>query len=432
MSGARYHARASSPPNGHLSSPLENVSRGVSPEWMDDEASNPGWLRAVAKAPDVAPSDLVGCHLGRYAIREVLGRGGMGIVYLADDTTLGRRTALKVLPATELGDAERRARFVREAKLAAAVNSPHVAAVYDAGEIDQTIFLAMEYVPGKTLRAILRERRLTIDEVHAIARGVARALAAVHAAGIVHRDVKPENVIVAEPHVKLVDLGAARSVAPGATTETAEGQVIGTPAYMSPEQAKGHAVDPRSDVFSFGVLVYEMLAGERPFRGRGAVETIIAIDRDPAPRVDAARVGVPRALSLVIERCLRKDPNARWNDGTALLTALEAASARLSRSSVRAIAGAVVVGIGALLLLRRSAATQDAPPGQSSSAAAPSPPPSGGPAIVPVVSISAAPSPTATSSAVAVVAPLTTEHRALDAGPAVARAARPGPLDESK
>lgn len=321
----------------------------------NDSSSDDSWLRGVARAPSVAPADLVGQTLGRYRVGAVLGRGGMGIVYLADDTSLGRKVALKVLGSGDLRDDERRRRFVREAKLAAAISSPHVATVHDVGELDDRVYLAMEYVPGETLRARLARGPMTIPEVMRVALAIARGVAAAHAAAVVHRDIKPENVVVGEGVVKVLDFGAAKlrassldspPIAADLVTETKEGRLIGTPAYMSPEQAKGTTVDARSDVFSIGATVYEMTTGVRPFVGATTLDLLIAIDRDePAPVLDL-RPDAPSALVAVVNRCLKKDPAARFESAAGIVEALTAPQPRSRRTLGLAAAGLVALAGG--------------------------------------------------------------------------------------
>ncbi|EYF07304.1 protein kinase domain-containing protein [Chondromyces apiculatus] len=292
--------------------------------------------------------------LGRFVLRRELGRGGMGVVFAAEDVTLGRDVALKVLPWS--GDEGRRRRFLREARSAAALSDPGIATIFDVGEADGWVFIAMELIRGETLRAVLerrpvRGRALPGEEVRRVARAIARALAKAHAAGVVHRDLKPENVMIADDgQVKLLDFGLAKVARaesmPGglSTTETAEGRILGTPGYMSPEQAKGWPVDARSDVFSFGVLLYELLTGRRPFVGATLVELIIAIDRDEPPSPSSIRSGVERDLERVALRCLRKEAAARYADAGAVLRALDATPAARRWGG---LAGIVAAAVGA-------------------------------------------------------------------------------------
>jgi tRNA A-37 threonylcarbamoyl transferase component Bud32 len=334
-------------------------------------------LREIARAPDAAvPSLLVGETLGRYRLDALLGRGGMGVVYRARDTKLDRDVALKLLPPELVGDKERRARFVREAKLTAQVTHPCVAAVYDVGEQDDAVFLAMELVTGRTLRAVLEEhpKGMPAADVARIGADLARGLAKAHAAGIVHRDLKPENVMLDdEGHPKILDFGLAKlREVEGADPEalsTELGRVLGTPSYMSPEQAKGKPVDARSDVFSLGIVLYEMLAAKRPFVGETTMEVLIAIDRDAPPPLAEVREGLPAPLAELVATCLDKDPRARPDARTvatklrALATG-EAATAPAARPSRRrllaVVAIALVAAIAVAAPLRRRAQTNAA------------------------------------------------------------------------
>jgi formylglycine-generating enzyme required for sulfatase activity/dienelactone hydrolase/predicted Ser/Thr protein kinase len=274
----------------------------------------------------------------RYEILEKLGEGGMGVLYRARDTRLGRTVALKLLRPETLGDPDRRARFVREARAASALNHPNIVTVYD---IDQTAdgsdCIAMEYVDGRALDRRLHDGPLPVEEALRYALEIAAALAAAHAAGIVHRDVKPANVMLTRSgQVKVLDFGLAKR-GPGAPSSgeltadtltrdaaTRAGVVLGTPAYMSPEQARGDAVDARSDVFSCGALLYEMLAGQRPFQGASVADLLSSILRDDPPPLESRRAGIPHELAAVVSRCLARDPGARYASGAELLAALQA------------------------------------------------------------------------------------------------------------
>ncbi|HZE88816.1 MAG TPA: serine/threonine-protein kinase, partial [Verrucomicrobiae bacterium] len=229
-----------------------------------------------------------GQSIGPYRILSPLGAGGMGEVYLAEDTRLKRRVAIKLLPPHLLKDDERRKRFLREARAAAAVDHPNIVHIYEVEEDpDRGIYLVMQHVDGTNVREALRRGPFPLDRTLGVAVEMADALAAAHALGIVHRDIKPDNVMLdAAGHARLLDFGLARALeAGGAATPftemqtaddhvTAAGAVIGTTAYMSPEQARGAEVDARSDIFSFGVTLYEMVAGRHPFAGRTSIETI--------------------------------------------------------------------------------------------------------------------------------------------------------------
>jgi serine/threonine protein kinase len=281
-----------------------------------------------------------GEHIGPFVIRAPLGKGGMGEVYLAFDPRLGREVAIKVLPAGSVGNAGRRARFVQEAKLASALNHRNIVTIYDidAAEIDGKLvdFVAMEYVHGKTLDKLTGRKGLRPMEALRYARQIADGLAAAHAAGIVHRDLKPANLIVNERgELKILDFGLAKLLEgeepdAWASTRSAHleerGAIAGTAAYMSPEQAEGQKVDERSDIFSFGAVLYEMLTGRRAFQGASRLSTLASVlQRDPAP-MGEARDAVPREVERIVERCLRKDPRRRWQNVADLKIALEDAT----------------------------------------------------------------------------------------------------------
>jgi len=260
-----------------------------------------------------------GTRLGAYEIVAVLGAGGMGQVYRARDSRLRRDVALKTLPTT---DPERRQRFEREALAIAALNHPNIVTIYSVEEADGTAFLTMELVEGMSLTDAIPASGLPLDRLLSIAIPLADALSAAHAKGITHRDLKPANVMLAaDGRVKVLDFGLAKttmpSVADAATALvadhiTGEGRIVGTVAYMSPEQAQGKPIDPRSDLFSLGVLLYEMATGARPFKGDGSVSTLAAILKEtPKPIVDL-RPDLPRDLGRIVRRALAKDPEQRY------------------------------------------------------------------------------------------------------------------------
>ena len=257
---------------------------------------------------------MTGRRILHYDILEKLGEGGMGVVYKARDTHLDRFVAIKVLPAEKVADPERRRRFVQEAKAASALQHPNIITVHDITQADGLDFIVMEYVPGKTLDSLIPRRGLRLSLALKYAVQVADALARAHGAGIIHRDLKPSNVMVDEHGlVKVLDFGlaklteAAAADAETATIRTGEGIVLGTAAYMSPEQAEGKPVDQRSDIFSFGALLYEMATGCRAFQGDTALSTLSAVlQQEPRPAE-----GLPAELEKLIARCLRKDPARR-------------------------------------------------------------------------------------------------------------------------
>jgi Tol biopolymer transport system component len=251
----------------------------------------------------------------------------MGEVYRARDTRLGREVALKVLPPDRLFDAERRRRFLQEARAASALNHPNVVTFYDLADANGQTFLVMEYVAGKTLDQVIPPKGLPLKSAAAYAIQIVDGLAAAHAAGIVHRDLKPANIIVGEKGtVKLLDFGLAKLREPvdqnPDAVRTHTGLVLGTFAYMSPEQAEGHSVDARSDIFSFGCVLYEMLTGQRLFRGSSPALIVSAILRDEPPEPCALRADIPNELQQILRRCLRKDPAMRFQHADALKIAL--------------------------------------------------------------------------------------------------------------
>ncbi|MDE3166481.1 MAG: serine/threonine-protein kinase [Acidobacteriota bacterium] len=265
-----------------------------------------------------------GAHIGPYEIVALLGEGGMGQVYEARDTRLGRRVALKVLPLCDSLDTGQRNRLWREARAASALNHPNIVTVHDIVAGAGRDALVMEYVAGQTLQErIGRRKGLPLKEALGYAIQIAEALAAAHAAGILHRDIKPGNIMVtAGGAVKVLDFGLARRVRlePDQTASvTAAGEIAGTPAYMSPEQVEGKPLDPRSDIFSFGAVLYEMVTGRRAFAGESALSTISAVLHDEPKPVG----GVPANLQRTIGRCLRKDPDRRYQNMTDLKVELE-------------------------------------------------------------------------------------------------------------
>jgi serine/threonine protein kinase len=265
--------------------------------------------------------------LSHYQILEKLGEGGMGVVYKARDTHLDRFAAIKVLPAEKVADPERKRRFVQEAKAASALNHPNIVTIYDIGEAGNVGFIAMEYVVGQPLDQLIPRKGLQLNKALKYGVQMADALAAAHAAGIVHRDLKPGNLMITESGlVKVLDFGLAklieevptnplemtktRSVAPQAKTE--EGIILGTVSYMSPEQAEGKRVDPRSDIFSLGSVLYEMVTGRKAFQGETKLSTLTAILREEPKRASEIVEDLPRELERIISRCLRKDQNRRF------------------------------------------------------------------------------------------------------------------------
>lgn len=350
-------------------------------------------LRAVAATPERSP-EVPPARIAHFRILGRLGAGGMGVVFRAEDEKLRRPVALKVLPRAVSDDDERRRRFLREARSAAAINHPNVATIYDVGEADGRVFIAMELVEGETPRAKLAAGALPVPEALRIGRAMATGLAKAHEQGIVHRDLKPENVMIArDGAVKILDFGLAKlrteAVTPSElehqSTEsrvTEEGQILGTPSYMSPEQASGKAVDARSDVFSLGVTLYEMLTGVRPFGATTTAETVAAILRDEPEPPSRRSATVDVALEAVILRALRKKPEERFASAAEMLAVLDAraegdAPGRRTAPAMVAVAIiAAVALVGGYLALRGSpaalpSAATSVPPASASSAPAP-------------------------------------------------------------
>ncbi|HEX4824412.1 MAG TPA: protein kinase [Candidatus Polarisedimenticolaceae bacterium] len=274
-----------------------------------------------------------------YRLIERLGEGGMGVVWKAVDTTLDREVAIKILPAAFAADPERLHRFEREAKVLASLNHPNVAAVYGLHQADGIRFLAMELVRGRSLAEEIH-RGLVPGRTVELALAIADGLAAAHRNGIVHRDLKPDNVMIdAEGRPKILDFGLAKTgvagPAPDAPTQlreqttTQQGTLMGTVAYMSPEQAQGKPVDPRSDVFSFGIVLYEMATGRRPFAGDNTVSTLTAILRDTPARVTSVAPSAPEPLDKIVARCLEKDPARRYADASGVRDDLRALQTQL-------------------------------------------------------------------------------------------------------
>nr|NIV48173.1 protein kinase [Gammaproteobacteria bacterium] len=270
-----------------------------------------------------------------YRLIEKLGEGGMGAVWRAVDTSLDREVAIKVLPESGLASRDPMlARFEREAKLLASLNHANIAAVYGLHEADGSHFIAMELVAGEDLAQRIHRGPLSIDDALQISVQVAEALAAAHDRGVIHRDLKPANVMLTpDGTVKVLDFGLAKRTLTSDgevdTTQsiglTRDGVVLGTVPYMSPEQIEGRAVDHRADLFSFGVVLYELVTGVRPFRGDSVPALISSILRDDPPPVHAVREHLPASLGRIIERCLAKQPALRWADARELAVALREA-----------------------------------------------------------------------------------------------------------
>jgi serine/threonine protein kinase len=285
---------------------------------------------ALAMAPglvnDSAEATLTGQRLGVYHILELLGVGGMGEVYRARDTKLGRDVALKVLPRLFSADPERLTRFEREARLLASLNHPHIAAIYGVEETSDVHALVLELVEGPTLAERVHRGPLPTAEAVRIARQIADALEAAHERGVVHRDLKPQNIKVKpDGTVKVLDFGLAKAVlaaandadvSPTSTTPidgTPDGIILGTTSYMSPEQSRGHAVDRRTDIWAFGCVLYEMLTGYPSFAGETISDTLAAVLKQE-PDWQALSADTPPGIRSLLRRCLKKDPVDRLHD----------------------------------------------------------------------------------------------------------------------
>lgn len=265
-----------------------------------------------------------GSRLGNYEILELIGVGGMGEVYKAKDTRLGRTVAVKVLPGRFARDAARRERFEREARAISSLNHPHICTVHDVGRHEGVDFIVMEYLEGETLAERLEKGALPLDQALEILVQIAGALDQAHRHDVVHRDVKPGNVMLTKPGVKLLDFGLAKFsqdesrvlVGSSAATEakplTEEGAILGTFQYMAPEQLEGSAVDARTDIFAFGAVIYEVLTGHKAFAGASRASLIGAIMNTDLPAITAHQPSMPLALDHVAQQCLMKDPNERW------------------------------------------------------------------------------------------------------------------------
>ncbi len=278
----------------------------------------PAWEGAADLLDDPSrPQLATGTQIGPYKIEAELGAGGMGVVYRALDTKLNRPVAVKVL-SDELANAAARGRFQREAQMASSLNHPHILTVYDAGEFEGRQYLVTEFVDGGTLKDWVRAGKRTWRQIVEMLMGVADGLATAHAAGILHRDIKPDNILVAKNgYAKLADFGLAK-LDSGSQNDltrtltekrTRPGVVIGTIAYMSPEQASGKPLDARSDIFSFGVMLYELVEGRKPFTGTTDLEVLQKVIDQPAEPVGGE---VPATLQTLVEKALEKDPAERY------------------------------------------------------------------------------------------------------------------------
>nr|ART36311.1 C590 [uncultured bacterium] len=290
-----------------------------------------------APAYEAAAEMLAGNHelksghtIAHYQIRSVLGEGGMGKVYLAHDTKLDRKVALKILPQESTANQESMRRFTQEAKTAAALHHPNIAQIFEIGEHDNTRYIAMEFVAGDTLRTLLSRRRIELKRGLEWTAQVAGGLSAAHTQGVIHRDIKPENLVVTPAgQVKILDFGLAklmgkqngaggaselttRYMHSGNQSNTVPGMIVGTVSYMSPEQARGEKVDQRTDIFSLGVVLYEMVTGERPFKGKSTIDTLHAILNQEPPQATQSNPQLPAELDDILGKALAKEPSERY------------------------------------------------------------------------------------------------------------------------
>ena len=300
---------------------------------------------------------MIGETLGHYKIVRLLGKGGMGEVYVADDTKLNRQVALKVLPSELAGDSERRARFEREAQAVAALNHPNIVTIHSVEEVEGTHFITMELVKGKSLSELIPNNGFALNRFLEQAIPLSDAVAVAHQNGVTHRDLKPENVMVGDDgRLRILDFGLAKlaegpikSDSSGSDdmptqTVTQEGRVLGTVAYMSPEQAEGKPIDHRTDIFSLGVMFYEMATGQRPFSGDTSMSVLTSIMRDDPGSVTDLNARLPRQLGRFVKRCLQKDPERRYQSALDLRNELEELQEEVATGQVTPVSAATAGG----------------------------------------------------------------------------------------
>jgi eukaryotic-like serine/threonine-protein kinase len=301
---------------------------------------------------------MIGTTLSHYRVLELLGRGGMGEVYAAEDLKLRRRVALKVLPVEMAESAERRRRFEREAQAIAALNHPGIVTIYSVEHDAGRSFLTMELVEGRTLEQCVPAGGLPLRDFLRIAIQLADAMRAAHDRGILHRDLKPGNVMLTKDgRIKVLDFGLAKlaDAAPAAALNvqgpltTSSGQIVGTLSYMAPEQAEGRNIDHRADIFGLGVLLYELAAGIRPFGGESNVALLTALLRDTPRPVNEMRADLPPALAPIIQRCLEKDPVDRYQSAGDLHAAIEALQVTLTPALRRPLPSWVLPAAAAVM-----------------------------------------------------------------------------------
>jgi serine/threonine protein kinase len=313
-------------------------------ERSDEFVDSPAYEAASESIVNVKPALMVGQAVAHYQIVAPLGKGGMGEVYLASDTKLNRKVALKILPAEFTNHKERLRRFIQEAKTASSLNHPNIITIHEIGQAESTHFIATEFIDGQTLRQLLAHTRMTLPEILEVSMQAANALQAAHAVGIVHRDIKPENIMLrTDGYVKVLDFGLAKLTEKSSKLKTADsdvdtmlkahtkpGSVLGTVNYMSPEQARGQVLDQRTDVFSLGLVLYEMAAGRPPFVAATSVDTLVSIlEREPPP-LDEYSPEVPTEFQRIVSKALRKDREERYQTIKDLLIDLKSLKEELS------------------------------------------------------------------------------------------------------
>ena len=290
---------------------------------------------------------MVGTTISHYRITEKLGEGGMGVVYKAEDLKLDRPVALKFLANHLLNDAEAKARFLREAKAAAGLHHPNICPVHEIDEVDGKTFLSMAFIKGEPLEALIEHGPLPIKDVLDIGRQIAEGLEAAHEAGVVHRDIKPANIMIdAKGRATIMDFGLARLTEASRLTKT--DQTMGTVAYMSPEQAQGMEVDSRSDIWSLGVVLYEMVRGQRPFQGEYDQALLFEIVHQEPEPLTGVRAGVPMELEFVVGKCLAKDPADRYGNTGEIAKDLRTLTEKLKSSRSTILRAGVVTGAHAV------------------------------------------------------------------------------------